>query len=195
MTLTYNHKPPGTPEKVVEERLRSWDDSSPYHKNRPLRGPRGPGGKMLRRIEHDITFRNVPEIKAITVATYVPKGIRTRANLLAARATLQAITGKVPEITFVRRGVAQWGIMKGAPSGAKATVHGNEAYELLDRIIHLVLPKIKDWPGIEATTGNDTGGVAWGFDPGEVRLFPEIECNHDMYPMGVSLVIPVIYLG
>lgn len=187
LTLTYNHKPPGEQKpEPIGQRLRSWDDSSPYFKNRPLRGPRG--GTTLRPVERDITFRNVPEVLAVTLSVYQPQGIKDPTYLLATRAALQAATGARPEITRVRTGVSQWGIGKGQCSGAKATVWGDQAYELLDKMVHLVFPRIKEWQGVVSTTGDETGNLGWGFTSEEFALFPEIQVNYDAYPTKVSLI-------
>ncbi|KAJ4389254.1 54S ribosomal protein L7, mitochondrial [Gnomoniopsis smithogilvyi] len=181
LTLTYIHKPPGQQgEEPIGQRLRSWDGSSPYHKNRPLRGPRG--GTTLRPVERDISFHNIPEILSITMSVYQPQGIKDPTYLLAARTALQAVTGAKPEIRRVRRGVSQWGVAKGQLAGAKATVWGEQAYELLDKMIHLVFPRIKEWPGISVATGDESGNIGFGFSPDEMALFPEIQVNYDSYP-------------
>lgn len=146
MTLAYLHKPPGTEEHEPAERLRGWDDSSPYHMNRARRGPRG--NAVLRPLERDITFQNIPEIKEVTLATYVPRAIKEEDHLLVARTMLLAITGTTPEITKARSNVAQWAVQKGKKVGVKATMRGNAAYEFVDRCIHLVFPRIKEWKGI-----------------------------------------------
>ncbi|PSR83365.1 ribosomal L5P family protein [Coniella lustricola] len=181
MTLTYQHKPPGeqAPEPIGQ-RLRAWDDSSPYYKNRPLRGPRG--GTTLRPVERDITFRNVPEILSISVSTFTPKAVKEPSLLLAARSAVQAVTGAKPEIIRIKKGVSQWHIARGNLAGAKATVYGEQAYELLDKMVHLVFPRLKDWRGVNAGSGDDTGNIAWGFTQDEFALFPEIQINYDAYP-------------
>ncbi|KAK1760474.1 mitochondrial ribosomal protein l7-like protein [Echria macrotheca] len=180
MTLAYLHTPPGTPKKEPAERLRTWDDSSPYHKNRPLRAPRGAPVLPLR--ERNITFRNIPEIKEITLATYVPQAIKDADHLVVARTALLALTGTLPDITKTNSNVAQWQIIKGKKSGVKTTMYGNDAYDFLDRCINIVFPRIKDWKGIEASTGDSCGNLSWGFTPDQLALFPEIEVNYDMYP-------------
>lgn len=147
MTLAYLHKEPGTPKKEVVERLRGWDDSSPYHKNRAARAPRG--NAVLRPLERDITFNNIPEIKEVTLASYVPRAIKEEDRLVVARMMLMAITGTMPELTTSRSNVAQWGITKGKKAGVKATITGNAAYEFMDRCIHMVFPRIKEWKGIK----------------------------------------------
>ncbi|VBB76246.1 Putative mitochondrial LSU ribosomal protein L7 precursor [Podospora comata] len=180
MTLTYNHIPPGTPKKETPQRLREWDDSSPYHANRSLRAPRG--APVLPLLERDVNFTNIPEIKEITLAAYVPAALQDMDNLLVARAALLAITGVLPEMTKTRTNVQQWKIRAGEFAGCKVTVRGNEAYEFFDRCVNLVFPRIKDWRGIEATTGDSSGNLAWGFTPEELKLFPEMEVNLGMYP-------------
>jgi large subunit ribosomal protein L5 len=146
MTLAYSHVPPGTPKKIAADRLRSWDGSSPYHKNRALRGPRG--NPVLPLIERNVTFNNVPEIKEITLASYEPKGIHEPDHLLVARSVMLALTGTTPEMTKTKSNVVQWKIQSGQKAGVKTTIYGNAAYEFLDRCVHLVFPRIKDWRGI-----------------------------------------------
>ncbi len=178
MTLTYMHKPPGTEEREVKQRLGGWDGSSPYHKNRPLRGPRG--DSVLRLIEKDITFRNIPEIRAVTVSTFVPKAIKTPSLLVSAQAMMQAITGTVPVVTKVKHNVAQWGVIEGQRAGCKTTLHGHAAYEFLDKCVHLVFPRIKDWQGIKGSTGDSSGNLSWGFTGEDLAFFPEIEANYSV---------------
>lgn len=180
MTLTYNHVPPGTPKEVRGPRLRSWDGSSPYHKNRPMRPPRG--DPVLPLLEKPFGFNNIPTVRSITVATFVPDGIRDRDVLTAARMVLMSITGVKPEITSARKSVSQWGIAKGRKAGCKATITGNEAYDFLDKCIHLVLPQIKDWPGVKGSTGDNSGNLSWGLTPDDVAKFPEVEVNYSHYP-------------
>ena len=178
MALTYNHKVPGTPDWEHAERLRIWDDSSPYHKNRPKRAPRGAPVLPLR--ERDIFFNNIPEVKEISIAIYEPAAAKNPDQLAVARTALIALTGTMPEITKTRSSVVQWSISKGQRAGVKTTIYGNEAYEFLDRCIHLIFPRIKDWKGIDASTGDGSGNISWGFTPEQVAMFPEIEVNYDV---------------
>ncbi|KAK0626864.1 ribosomal protein L5 domain-containing protein [Immersiella caudata] len=180
MTLAYNHTPPGTPKEPPAERLRTWDDSSPYHKNRPKRAPRGAPVLPLR--ERDITFNNIPEIKEITLAAYSPEAIDDPNHLIVTRSVMLALTGSLPDITTTHSSVVQWGVVKGKRAGVKTTIYSNDAYEFLDRLIHIVLPRIKDWKGVRATTGDGSGNLSFGLDPQVVAMFPEVEVNYDMYP-------------
>jgi large subunit ribosomal protein L5 len=146
MTLAYLHTPPGTAAAPERVRLRPWDDSSPYHKNRPLRGPRGSPNLPL--LEQSIHWRNIPEVRAVSINCFVPQATENPEWLIIARNVVQAISGATPEVTKVKKGVAQWGTRNGDKTGAKATIHGDAAYEFLDKVVNMVFPRIKDWPGI-----------------------------------------------
>lgn len=181
MTLTYQHSPPGSVQAVSQKgNLREWDGSSPYHKNRPRRGPRGGSSSRLGLLERDIAWNNIPEIEAVTINAYAPQSSSNKEHLHVARAVVQAISGSFTEVTTVKKNVVQWGLRKGDKAGAKTTLRGAAAYEFVDKLVTLVLPKIKDWPGIEASTGDRAGNLALGLKPEWMALFPEIEFNYDV---------------
>lgn len=148
MTMAYVHKPPGTIEPEKAPRLREWDGSSPYHKNRPKRGPRGPGG-TLQLIERDIHWRNVPKIERVTVHSMVKGAIQDSAHLHVAGILLQSITGVRPTVHRARKNVVQFGLRERMPVSLTCDLRGNQAYEFIDKCVHLVFPRIKDWRGIK----------------------------------------------
>ncbi|KAI1812882.1 ribosomal protein L5 [Poronia punctata] len=180
MTMMYQHKPPGTPDKPERIRLREWDDSSPYMINRPKRGPRG--SDVLFQIEKPIDWRNIPEIRAVHLASYMPKAKKDFGEIIVGKAVLQAITGVRPKMTLTKTSVSQWSIIKGDRSGVKCSVYGNQAYELVDKIVHLVFPKIKEWKGVKGTSGDSAGNIGFGLEPNDVQHFPEIEAAYSMFP-------------
>lgn len=147
MTMMYQHTPPGTPDKPERIRLREWDDSSPYMKNRPKRGPRG--ADVLFPLEKSIDWRNIPEIRAVHIAMYTPQARKNFDHIIVGRAVLQSISGVRPTTTSSKSSVSQWGIVKGSKSGVKCSIYGNQAYEFVDKAINLVFPKIKEWRGVK----------------------------------------------
>ncbi|KAI2623349.1 ribosomal protein L5 [Hypoxylon sp. NC1633] len=185
MTLMYLHTPPGTGDKPERIRYREWDDSSPYMQNRPKRGPRG--SDVLYPLEKPISWRNIPEIKAVHLSMFTPLAKKNQDHLIVGRSVLRTITGVRPTVTKIKKSVAQWSIIKGERAGVKCTVRGDQAYEFMDKVIHLVFPKIKDWKGIRGTTGDSAGNISWGFEPQTMLYFPEVEANYSLYP---SKMIP-----
>lgn len=181
MTLTYTHVPPGTPPSESQKgHLRQWDGSSPYHKNRPARGPRGGGSSRLGLLERGITHDNIPEVTGVSIAAFAPLASENKEYLQVARAVVQAITGTFPESIRAKKNVVQWKLREGQFAGAKAELEGPAAYEFLDKLITLVLPKIKDWPGMKSTSGDGAGNLALGMRPEWMAFFPELEFNYDV---------------
>ena len=93
---------------------------------------------------------------------------------------LQAITGVRPEVHRVRLSNARFGIRESQPISLTCKIRGDQAYEFLDKCINLVLPKIKDWPGVQGSTGDSAGNLSFGFDREGAILFPEVEVNYDV---------------
>lgn len=178
MTLAYSHKPPGTVTVPKADRLRSWDDSSPYMKNRPKRGPRG--GDVLRLIEQDINWRNIPKIEEVTVHC-MPKGaLEDSAALHVAGMMLQAITGVRPTVHRAKHSLQSFGIRAHMPVSLTSTLRGDDAWQFVDKCVNLVFPRIKDFPGVKGTSGDSSGNIAWGIDREGAILFPEVQVNYDV---------------
>ncbi|KAF2966828.1 hypothetical protein GQX73_g6743 [Xylaria multiplex] len=185
MTMMYQHTPPGTPDKPERIRLREWDETSPYMKNRPKRGPRG--ADVLFPLEKSINWQNIPEIRAVHIAVYSPKAKKNLDHIIVGRAVLQSISGVRPTTTITKSSVSQWGIVKGDRSGVKCSIYGNQAYEFVDKIVNFVFPKIKEWKGVQGTSGDSTGNIGFGLGPQDMQSFPEVEAAYSMYP---SKMIP-----
>ena len=178
MTLTYKHIPFGTPPPLRPARLREWDDSSPYHKNRARRGPRG--GDVLRLLKKPTTFRNIPRLEKITLHTMVKAAKNDSAHLHTAGMVVQAITGVRATPCKSKRDVGQWDLRKGKFVAVKAELRGEDMYHFLNKCVNVVMPRIKDWHGVKGTSGDSSGNLSFGLDEDAVALFPEIEANYDM---------------
>ncbi|KAJ5146305.1 uncharacterized protein N7515_000869 [Penicillium bovifimosum] len=183
MTLCYVHTPPGFKPPPKAPRLREWDDSSPYHINRVLRGPRG--GDVLRLLRKPIKFNNIPEVERITIHSYVKNAAAERNSswLHVAGIAIQAISNVRVETFKSKSNVATWGIASGRDSVAvKAELKGENMYHFLSKLVDVVLPRIKDWEGVKGSSGDSSGNITFGLVPENVALFPELEVNYDMYP-------------
>ncbi|SMY27123.1 unnamed protein product [Zymoseptoria tritici ST99CH_1A5] len=180
MTLAYTHHPPGYQHPQKGARLREWVGDSPYFKNRPLRGPRG--GETLKLLRKPITFRNVPKLERVTVHTFVKGAISDSAHLHVAGMILQAITGVKATTHATKKSVAGFGVRGGQYLSATCELQGEYMYHFLSKVVDVVLPKIKDWKGIKGSTGDSSGNLAFGLEPDEIALFPEVEVNYDAYP-------------
>lgn len=178
MALSYVHYPPGFRPPPSGPRLRSWDDSSPYYKNRPLRGPRGSSG-VLSLLRRPITFRNVPTIERITVHTFPKDATRESAYLHVAGMVLQAITNVRCSVHRARQSIATLGLRQGKAVSVKCELTGEDMWHFLAKVVDVVMPKIKDYQGVKGSSGDRSGNLAIGLDRETVGGFPEIEINYD----------------
>ncbi|KAK5097664.1 54S ribosomal protein L7, mitochondrial [Exophiala xenobiotica] len=181
MTMTYQHRPPGFRPIEKGPRLRSWEGDNPYFANRQLRGPRG--GDVLRLLRKPITFRNVPMVERLTVHSYCKDVVYQGSGVLhVAGMALQEITGQRVQTHLSKHPESGWGLVKGKSIACTANLKGEDMYHFLDKLINVVMPRIKDWRGVRATTGDNSGNISFGFEPDVVSTFPEIENNYDAYP-------------
>jgi len=128
-----------------------------------------------------ITFRNIPKLERVTVHSFVSGVIKGgSAYLHAAGMIVQAITNVRVRTHKAKTSVADWGLIKGKHSiSVTAELRGEDMYHFLSKLIHVVMPKIKDWTGVRATTGDSSGNITLGFEPEVVGTFPEVEINYD----------------
>ncbi|ETN40686.1 uncharacterized protein HMPREF1541_04965 [Cyphellophora europaea CBS 101466] len=181
MTMCYQHTPPGFRAPAKGPRLRPWIGESPYFKNRPVRGPRG--GDVLRLLRKPITFNNIPQLKRVTVHAFIRDAAsKGSPPLHAAGLLLQSITNKRVEVHRAKKSVSQWSLIAGKPISLTVDLEGEDMYHFLSKVITVVLPRIKDWRGVRATTGDSSGNLTFGLEPETVAAFPEVETNYDAYP-------------
>ena len=86
---------------------------------------------------------------------------------------LAVISGQKPAVTTAKKSIANFKLRAGQKIGAKVTLRGQRMYEFMDRLIAIALPKVRDFRGIDATTGFDgRGNYSYGIK--EQLIFPEI---------------------
>ena len=115
----------------------------------------------------------VPGLVKVVVNTGVGEAARDSKVIEGAVADLTAITGQKPVVTKAKKSIAQFKLREGQAIGAHVTLRGDRAWEFLDRLISLALPRIRDFRGLSAAqfdgNGNYTFGVA------EQSIFHEID--------------------
>ena len=86
---------------------------------------------------------------------------------------LAVISGQRPVVTTAKKSIANFKLREGQKIGAKVTLRGQRMYEFMDRLIAIALPKVRDFRGIDASTGFDgRGNYTYGIK--EQLIFPEI---------------------
>jgi len=115
----------------------------------------------------------VPGLVKVVVNTGVGEAARDSKVIEGAIKDLQAITGQKPQVTAARKSIAQFKLREGMPIGAHVTLRGDRAWEFLDRLVTLALPRIRDFRGLSPKQFDGRGNYTFGVS--EQSIFHEID--------------------
>jgi large subunit ribosomal protein L5 len=127
-------------------------------------------------LQKDFGFTNVhqvPSLVKIVVNTGVGEAARDGKIMDGAVRDLAAITGQKPQVTAARKSIAQFKLREGQPIGAHVTLRGDRAWEFLDRLLSLALPRIRDFRGLSDKQFDGHGNYTFGLN--EQSMFHEID--------------------
>jgi len=114
----------------------------------------------------------VPGLVKIVVNTGVGEAARDSKVIDGAIKDLTLITGQKPQVTKARLSIAQFKLREGMPIGAHVTLRGDRAWEFLDRLLSLALPRIRDFRGLSDKQFDGHGNYTFGI--AEQSIFHEI---------------------
>ena len=115
----------------------------------------------------------VPRLEKIVVNMGVGEGAEDIKKLEDAARELAQITGQKPLITRANKDIASFKLRKGMPIGCKVTLRGTRMYEFMERLIHVVLPRIRDFRGVSPKSFDGRGNYSMGIR--EQLVFMEID--------------------
>jgi large subunit ribosomal protein L5 len=114
----------------------------------------------------------VPGLVKVVVNTGVGEAARDSKVIEGAIRDLTQITGQKPVVTLARKSIAQFKLREGMPIGAHVTLRGNRAWEFVDRLVNLALPRIRDFRGLSDRQFDGNGNYTFGIT--EQSVFHEI---------------------
>ena len=132
--------------------------------------------EILPNLQKEFGFTNVhqvPGLVKVVVNTGVGDAARDGKIIDGAIADLTKITGQKPQVTKARKSIAQFKLREGQPIGAHVTLRGDRAWEFLDRLLSLALPRIRDFRGLSDKQFDGNGNYTFGLN--EQSMFHEID--------------------
>jgi large subunit ribosomal protein L5 len=132
--------------------------------------------EIIEQLKSDFGFTNVhqvPGLVKIVVNTGVGEAAHDSKIIDGAIKDLTAITGQKPQVTKARKSIAQFKLREGQPIGAHVTLRGDRAWEFLDRLLSLALPRIRDFRGLSDRQFDGNGNYTFGLN--EQSMFHEID--------------------
>ncbi len=131
----------------------------------------------------------VPRLEKIVVSMGVGKAIENKNRLDAAAKDLASITGQKATMCKARKSVSNFKLRKGQPIGVKVTLRGARMYEFLDRLVAVVIPRIRDFRGLSPKAFDQAGNYNLGIS--EQVVFPEINLDKMEFVQGMNITIGV----
>ena len=128
-----------------------------------------------------------PRITKVVVNIGLGEAMDNPKALDAATADLGAITGQRPVVTKARRSIAAFKLREGRAIGCMVTLRGERMWAFLDRLMNIVLPRVRDFRGISAEAFDGRGNYTLGLR--EQVIFPEIEFDKVDKVRGMEITI------
>ncbi|MFQ5777026.1 MAG: 50S ribosomal protein L5 [Terriglobia bacterium] len=115
----------------------------------------------------------VPRLEKIVVNMGLGEALENIKVLDAATAELAQITGQKAVVTRARKAISNFKLRKNNPIGACVTLRGEQMYEFLDRLINIVLPRVRDFKGLPGKAFDGRGNYTLGLR--DQLVFPEVD--------------------
>jgi len=126
----------------------------------------------------------VPSLRKVVINMGCKGAVETKARIDAAARDLAVISGQKATVRKARKSIANFKLRAGMPIGVAVTLRGNRMWEFADRLVSIVLPRIRDFRGVKAKLdgrGNYTLGLA------EQSVFPEVDFDKLEYVQGMDV--------
>ena len=115
----------------------------------------------------------VPRMEKVVLNIGVGEAIQNAKALEAAEGDIVTISGQHPVTTRSRKSISAFKLREGMPVGLKVTLRGTRMYEFLDRLMNIVLPRIREFRGVSPNALDGYGNYTLGIK--EQSVFPEID--------------------
>ena len=146
--------------------------------------------EVVPKLEKDFGLDNpmrVPRVDKITCNVGVGEASRNAKLLEMAMEQLANITGQKPVITNARKSIANFRLREGMPIGCMVTLRRKRMYEFLDRLVSIVLPRVRDFRGINRKAFDGRGNFTMGLQ--DQLIFPEIDFDRVTTTRGLNITI------
>lgn len=129
----------------------------------------------------------VPRLNKIVLNIGLGEAIQNPKAMESAEKDLTAIAGQHPVVTKAKKAIAAFKLRPGLAIGMMVTLRGQRMYDFYDKLVNIVLPRIRDFQGVSPDSFDGHGNYALGFR--EQVVFPEIDYDKIDKLRGLEIVI------
>ncbi|MBI2588661.1 50S ribosomal protein L5 [Candidatus Saccharibacteria bacterium] len=140
----------------------------------------------------ELKLKNIhqaPRLEKIIVNVGLGKAKDEKKLLDVAANTLSKITGQKPIATTAKQSIASFKLREGSKIGLKVTLNGQPMYEFADRLINLVLARLRDFHGVSLKSFDKQGNYSLGLT--DQSVFPELSFEDTATPHGLQVVFVI----
>ncbi len=130
---------------------------------------------------------SIPRLEKIVVSMGVGQAVAEKKRIESATRELALLAGQKPVVCKAKKSVSNFKLRTGYPIGCKVTLRGDRMYEFLDRLISIVIPRIRDFRGLNPQAFDGQGNYSMGVT--EQSVFPEIDIDKVDYTQGLNVTL------
>lgn len=134
-------------------------------------------------------INEVPRLEKIVLNVGLGRAKDDKKMIEVAANTLRKITGQQPLDTIAKQSIAGFKLREGNKIGMKVTLRGDRMYEFMDRLISIVLPRLRDFHGVKATAFDKGGNYSIGLT--DQSVFPELTFEETTTSHGLQAVFVI----
>src|SRR5574337_1258900 len=132
---------------------------------------------------------SLPKLQKIVVNMGVGRAVDNKKLIEEATKHLTIVTGQKPLVTVAKKAISGFKLRKGQAIGCKVTLRGKRMFEFLDRLISIVLPRIRDFRGLSPRSFDGRGNYTLGLT--EQIVFPEISVDTVEFVQGMDITLAI----
>lgn len=145
---------------------------------------------LKKKLFKELSLKNImaiPRMKKIVLNTGLGEALENKKAIETMSTQFAAICGQKPVTTYAKHDISSFKLRRGAPIGLKVTLRGIKMYDFFEKLVKIVLPRIRDFRGISDNGFDGRGNFTLGMS--EQIVFPEIEYNQVDKIRGLEITV------
>ena len=132
--------------------------------------------EVQKKLQDELGLKNklaVPCLSKVVISIGLGEAKENAGVIEKTKVYLSALSGQTPVVAYAKKSIASFKVVKGQPIGMMVTLRGDRMYIFLDKLVSVVLPKVRDFKGISSKSFDGFGNLNIGLR--EQTIFPEVD--------------------
>lgn len=146
--------------------------------------------KIVPALQNEFKYSNcmeIPKLEKIVISMGLGRAITDKKIMETALGEVEQLAGQKPVVCLAKKSVSNFKLREKMPIGLKVTLRRERMFEFLDRLINLVVPRVRDFRGLNPKSFDGLGNYNMGLT--EIAIFPEVNPDKITQPMGLNITM------